>query len=633
MTLNFIDKLGDWNPQLFRELKGRFKVFNILIALAISVVTQIVVFLFQLTEIPGKKYPMSGTYCNLSKDYQAKLSSLSTQIDQVQQKINLYSGNKNYDIGKIKELKAQLSTLTDERSNFDRILYQWPCPPEQINMQLWWQDHWKYIFVTLSVLFVFTLLVAGTYLLVNNLAQEERRGTLNFLRLSPQSEASILIGKMLGVPIAIYLTIAAALPLNLWAGIYAKIGLIPILSFYVVLVASCIFFYSNGLFFSLVNDRYSALKPWVASALVLVFLLITIQTLAFSADFRNIGTWLRLLSPFEMLNYIIPRSNNNSSLEQVQFFYVPFGKSILGIVGLHLLNYSVGIYWAWQAMKRRFRNPNSSIINKVQSYLLVASYQIVFWGFTLQYYNNYCPYSRDYSSKVCYYDLNYQIGQNWWFIAFFNLVLLFVLICIISPERQTVQDWSRYRHQKISNSQSFWRNSWVQAWVLEDKSPAILAMLINLAIATLPLIVWIVLAPVLNTHHNNSIHWVNDLGRLKAILAVALFISLMMIYSSLAQLMLLMKTPKRAAWAFGTVSAAILLPPIFLGILGINPQKYPVTWLFSTFPWAGLESAATITIFKALIVELGVIIFLNMQLTKQVRLIGESATKALLARR
>ncbi|MDZ8055659.1 MAG: ABC transporter permease subunit [Aulosira sp. ZfuVER01] len=632
MTLNFIDKLGDLNPQLFREIKGRLKVFNVVVALAISVVTQIGIFLYQLVDLPGKKYSMSGTYCNLSKSYQQQLNFFYQQIEQVQQKINLYSGNKNADITRIQELKAQLSSLRNERSHLDNVLYQWPCPPEQINMQLWWQDHWKYIFMTLSVMFVFTLLVAGTYLLINNLGQEERRGTLNFLRLSPQSEASILTGKMLGVPVFIYLMVLAALPLHLWAGISANISVVSIFSFYIVLVASCVFFYSNALLFGLISRWFSGFQPWLGSGLVLFFLVISLQTLAYSGNFHNIITWIRLLSPFEMMGYLLPR-NNESSLQELQFFYIPIGKSTFGLLGINLLNYSVGIYWAWQAMKRRFRNPDGAILNKVQSYMLVGSYQVIFWGFTLQYHNNYCPDYRSGSSNVCYYDLNYQIGQNWWFLAFFNIVVLLALLVILTPHRQTIQDWARYRHQKISNSQNFWRSSSLQDWIIEEKSPALVAIFINLAIATTPLIVWIVLAPVLNTHHNNSINWVNDLGRLKAILAVALFISLMMIYATLAQIMLLMKTPKRAAWAFGSISAAIFLPPLFLGILGINPQKYPVTWLFSTFPWAGLEYAATITIFKALIVELGVIIFLNIQLTKQVKLAGESATKALLAGR
>ncbi|WP_306297024.1 ABC transporter ATP-binding protein [Nostoc sp. C052] len=80
-----------------------------------------------------------------------------------------------------------------------------------------WRDSWENIFLTLSVIFIFTLLFTGTYLLISDLAKEETCGTLNFIRLSPQSETSILTGKLLGVPSLIYLTILVAVPLHLWA--------------------------------------------------------------------------------------------------------------------------------------------------------------------------------------------------------------------------------------------------------------------------------------------------------------------------------------------------------------------------------------------------------------------------------
>jgi ABC-type Na+ efflux pump permease subunit len=57
------------------------------------------------------------------------------------------------------------------------------------------------MFMSLSVFVLFIMLGVGTYMLISNLANEERRGTLNFIRLSPQSTLSVLGGKLLGVPI------------------------------------------------------------------------------------------------------------------------------------------------------------------------------------------------------------------------------------------------------------------------------------------------------------------------------------------------------------------------------------------------------------------------------------------------
>lgn len=95
--------------------------------------------------------------------------------------------------------------------------------------------------------------------------------------------------------------------------------------------------------------------------------------------------------------------------------------------------------------------------------------------------------------------------------------------------------------------------------------------------------------------------------------------------------MLLLKTPKRSFWAIATVGAVIFLPMIFLVMLGVQPQKAPILWLVSTFPWNALEYATIPTIFIALLGEFSLLVLLNFQLTRQVRLAGESATKALLA--
>ncbi|MBD2364086.1 ABC transporter permease subunit [Anabaena minutissima FACHB-250] len=632
MMLNFIDKIGDWNPQLLREIKGRLKVFNIVIAVCLSLIAQLGVFLYQFGSYPGEKYAMSGTYCNLSTGYQQRLNSVYPLIDQVQQKINSYTSKPNFDPVKLQVLKTQLANLKTEQTKLNKLLYNTFCPTDQINLQIWWRDHWEYIFLTLSVMFVFILLVGGTYLLINNLAQEEHRGTLIFLRLTPQSEMSILTGKMLGVPIVIYLIVIAALPLHFLAGLSAKIAFSHILSFDIVLVASCILFYSYALLFALISRWFSGFQPWLASGAVLIFLFTTLNLSSHSTNIHNTATWLRLLSPFDMMGYLFGNlfsPYDQSFLDQLQFFYLPLGKSLVGIVGLHLFNYGVGIYWAWQALQRRFRNPNTAVLNKTQSYLFVGCCQLVFWGFTLQYTNNYCiPYVKN-----CYYDLNHQIGQNFFIIAFLNLVLLFGMMVILSPHRQEIQDWSRYSYHQVSNRRVFLNSSWLKDVIWGEKSPALVAMAINLLIIITPLVAWIILAPALNFHHNNAIDWVNKIGRMKAILSVALFISMMMIYTTLAQLMLLMKNPKRGIWAIGTIGIVMFIPPSILGFLGILPSENSLIWLLSSFPWVGIQDAATITVFMALLSELTVLTLLNFKLNRQIKLAGESATQALLAGR
>jgi hypothetical protein len=72
---------------------------------------------------------------------------------------------------------------------------------------------------------------------------------------------------------------------------------------------------------------------------------------------------------------------------------------------------------------------------------------------------------------------------------------------------------------------------------------------------------------------------------------------------------------------------------MILEFLGISAWKNPTVWLFSTFPWSAIQYSGVTTIFMAFLAQLSVLALLNFQLTKQVRLAGESATKALLAGR
>ncbi|MBU7585475.1 MAG: ABC transporter permease subunit [Nostoc sp. TH1S01] len=636
MYLNLLDKIGDWNPQLLREIKGRLKIFNLIFAFAISLLGQLGLFLYHIGQYPNNKYSMNGEYCNLSKVYQKKIESVYKLIDHAQKQINFYNSKQNYDLTKLQKFKAQLKSLEAQQKQLNDYLYQQPCPISEINFQMWWRDHWEYIFLTLCVVFIYILLVAGAYLLVNNLAQEEKRGTLNFIRLSPQSETSILTGKMLGVPIIIYLMILAAIPLHIWSGISAKISASYIFTFYIVLAASCFFFYSATLLFGLMSNRFSVFQPWLASGAVLMFLLTTMQFAFNTQNLHNTAAWLRLLSPFDMTKYLFPNlfnRGNISLLSETQFFYIPLGKNVFTFIGLHLFNYCVGCYWIWQALKRRFRNPNATLLSKGQSYLLVACYQAIFWGFTLQYTKNYCPAYRQYKPVNCYYDLNYQISQNFFWIVIFNVVLLTCLLVILSPHRQQIQDWARYRHQQTPSNNAFSKKSLWRDLVWYDKSPAIVTIGISLLIMTIPILIWMVLAPALNINHNNSIDWVNKIGRMKAILGVAMFITLAMIYATIAQRMLLLKTPRRTFFAIATIGILMFVPPIIFSMLKVTPETNSVFWLFSGFPWVGLEHSATVNVFMSLLAEFTVLALLNLHLTNQVKLAGESATKALLAGR
>jgi hypothetical protein len=560
MTLNWLEKIGDWNPQLWREVKGHLKPRNVIIPVAISLVGQCLLFVYFYSQLPVDKIEndVYSRYCTGSGSYSKRC-------------------------------------LKDAAGNL------------VINWSLWWHD----LFIVLSLISIFALLAAGTYMLISDLSKEERRSTLNFIRLSPRSAVSILTGKLLGVPILLYLVAVLAVPLHLWAGLSAQISLAKIFSFYGILTASCIFFYSGALLCSTVSAERGEALAWLSAGAVLVFLWLTMALAMSWVPLNSPSTWLRMLSPLDSTFHLFPSSEGDlQGLLGLQWYYLPIGASVASLVGFTLLNYGLWTYWIWQALRRCFRNPNGTILSKRQSYLLVACFEVMLLGFVAQ-------------GQEAYAFSNSLAG-----VILFNLLLLFGLIAILSPHRQALIDWARYRREGGSQRKGFWNRALVQDLIWDEKSPAVVAMAINLAIATTLVALWILLVlPKSGDLSSGS----GD--EIKGLFAVAFFVSLMLIYATIAQLMLLIQTKKRSPWPAGTVGAAIFLPPLFLGMSGINPYENPTPWLFSTFPWVGIEHAATTTIFMALLSEWGVLVLLNLQLTRQLRRAGESASKALFANR
>lgn len=560
MRLNWLDRLGDWNPQFLRELKGRFKPRNLLIAGAISLLGQFLLFMFFQTQLPIPIEGMSETsnkYC---------------------------TGKSTY--------AALHNCLQDELGNF------------VINWQMWWLE----VFIWLSLIGIFALLVAGTHMLISDLAQEERRDTLNFIRLSPQSPESILVGKLLGVPILLYLVAFLTVPLHLWAGLAAQIPLGLILSFYGVLIAGCLFFYSAALLFGLVSSWLGGFQAWLGSGTVLIFLLA-----AFKPIYHTPPDWLNLFSPSLMLQYLFAATGVDSSfqfsslrIEELQWFYLPLGAGTVGVVSFALLNYGLWTYWSWQALKRRFPNPTKTILSKQQSYLLVACFELVILGFAV--------------ARLKWASVTSDGLINFNLLLVFNLLLFLGLIVALTPHRQALQDWARYRRQRVSSRKGSWNSSLVRDLIWGEKSPAVVAIAVNCGITFTILVPWILLG-------------LEGKDKLTALFSLVISLSLSLIYAAIAQLILFMRTQKQALWIAGTLGAVILLPPLILTLLSLDPHKTPGLWLFTAFPWASIEQASATTVFLALLGQWSVLTLFTLQMTRQLRRAGESASIALFAGR
>ncbi|WP_155747100.1 hypothetical protein [Scytonema sp. UIC 10036] len=551
-----MSQIGDWNPQLLREIKGRLKIQNVLLAISTSLLSQLVLYTFFAVKLPANRVTISSNYSPYC------------------------TGTQN---------------TTDYRCLHDGLSRYY-----LINWELFWQD----IFTWLSIIVIAALLIVGTYLLTSDLATEQKRQTLNFIRLSPQSPKNVLWGKLLGVPILLYIAVALTVPLHLWSGLEAKIPFLSILSFYALVLAACIFYYSGALLFGLVGSWLGSFQAWLASGIVLGFLIITRLWFA-NAPTDSPIAYIKGLNPF----YLIPHLEKSSFFtsidlwEKFSWFKFPLGANFVTVVICLAFNYSVLAYFIWQGLSRFFRDPNSTILSKQQSYWLTVYFAVCTLGLA------------NWQDVVAspYYHWS-GLRDSIVYILFLNLWLFLFLIAFLVPHRQLLQDWMRYKKSFIDNSS--WKRSSVRDLIYGEKSPALVAIALNAVILITPLILLLSLHPEKNPH------------RIDPLFALSIAGSLAMVYAALAQFMLFMKNRYRIFWTIGILTTAIVVPVIIGFMYGANTPNNFFPFLFSVAApliilYPGNHSLSSMEILIAILCQWGIVGFLVFQLKRQLEKVNE----------
>lgn len=549
-----IASIGDQNPQLFREIKGRLKPKNIVIVSLASIVGQILLYLYFHNLLPSVQNRYSNRYCTVTpSDYYSSMGECQEDL-----------------LGNIMTFK-----------------------------ELWWLD----LFSTMSILGIFILLVVGSYMLIADISKENSRNTLNFIRLTPQSAMTILGGKMLGVPILVYLFGVLAIPLHLLAGLKANIPFPLIISFYLVLGASCLFFYSGSLLFSLVADGLGGFQAWLGSLAIFFFCLTTMgfSLEAYNWSFTSLD-WLALFYPGAFLAYLVkatflsPNTIGYLSLEGLNNlnWYGNFwwGSSFAGLI-LMVANYGIWTFWLWQGIKRRFHNPHNGAFSKYHSYLITACFIVFNLGFTLQ---ESSVSSSDFKDKLIIF-------------LVINFSYLLLISLALTPQRQTLLDWSRFRHENSEH------HHLIKDLLLGEKSPAIGAIALNI------LLINLYVAPAIIIFS-----WGED--RIQILTGLMLGGMMMIIYATLYQLLLLLKTRKRNLIASSSVTALIFAPLVSVIITG--GYHVPSVWLFSAFPTLAVKNFSLFPLMASFLTQVIIIIGFNYQLKRVLNKAGESEIKALL---
>ena len=517
-AISWLDRIGNWNPQLLREIRGKLKLRNLMVAIGVSLLFQILLLLFYSQRIPNEDCyaQLRGFGCSLS-----------------------------------------------------------------------WQDWWLEQFRVITWTEPFILFFAGVYNLVADLSLEDYKGSLNFIRISPRSSISILMGKIMGVPLLAYIGVGLLLPYHLTAAIGANVPIAFLLSFYILLIGTAFFLFSASLLLALLSSWQAKFGGQV-SAGALLFSFVTFIWVAPAFMWWNIFT---VWSSFSKV--LVGRQINPI---QVDWWYLSITSNIWTSHVFTIANLAILSFAIWRILERRFHNPTATLVSKGQSYVMIAYLEILMLGFCMQ------------SSFVNAESIRSTEFQLLMLLLLYvaNCFLFLFTISALSPQRQAMLDWVRFGALSTTEDHPSGFAYILRDLIWSDKSPAPIAIAINLLLTQLPILIWV-----------NS--WTNSEVRGKAFIVLGSFSLSILLVALITQLILFLKTRNPSAWATGTISALVFLPVVIMLSLSITPDRYAGVWLFFGFPWFVMSNLKIFDIILAFAGQIAVIIALTLQLIYQLQ--------------
>ena len=400
-----VEAIGDWNPQLLRELKSRVNWRNSIVTGLLSIGLQASFLAYRSTLLPIDRvtddtvYPQ---YCQIDLAFRCAADALGNPI-------------------------------------------------------IDWAQWWAHVAMGSGLIFVLMATV-GAYFVAGSFRQERELGTLDFLRLVPRSSATVLVGKLLGVPVLVYLAAICALPLQLYAVCAADLSTLTLLTWDLAMVGLTIMCYLSA---TLVTLRSNALP--ILSAIV---------TFISSGVLVAISLrWYGKYDNFTLQWYGIRLDN------QLQTFLV-----LIALTGL-------GCYWLYRAVERSYQQPNRPILSRTQSYLWSLTYHLFLLGFCVihklpdEYFFKDTSHSQftprlafdlslnAYSGGTSSDGFSGNLPPMFWSLLLFWLLLT---ISLMLPNVRAMTEWAQ--------EQDF-KPDWWKTMLWDDRSPAILAALVNIGIA------------------------------------------------------------------------------------------------------------------------------------------------------
>jgi uncharacterized protein (DUF2062 family) len=293
--------------------------------------------------------------------------------------------------------------------------------------------------------------------------------------------------------------------------------------------------------------------------------------------------------PFKTVTYL-----EDTNLTKLLWYGQPIFNHAWSAIAFMLINYGIWTYGITQAINRRFRRPHSVWLSKKQSYGLTLSFIIITLGFVPQ----------TTSSTPLYY--------NFVILQFLLFAFFMVLTGALRSQRQTLQDWARYRHQLSQTPRSL-----MQDLIWGEQSPSSVAIALNAGIVFLYSLPAILIFP-LQTY------------RLPVIIGLLLGLSINLFYALIFQRLLLLKTSNTLMGAVSVLTILTIFPLIAVVIIGARFTSISSIWFLTFMPMVAGQFIFGMGSIIALLSQWTLIVLVAGEMTQKLKAIGSSESKRLM---
>jgi hypothetical protein len=425
-----------------------------------------------------------------------------------------------------------------------------------------------------------SLMLGGVYTIVSDLQQEDRSGTFDFIRLTPQSARSIFLGKILGVPSLIYLGVLLTVPLHIVVGMFAGASLAMMVGWYCTMAVTTYLCLSFVILYILYGGKHAILL-----------------TLFFSIPINTFVGFYNFCS-----NLVIVEQSDVDSNNEILFswFYLPISNNIFGYDIFIICTFLAISYWLWITIDRKYINLTNTSFKKADSYWMNMQFQLWLLG---------CAFPIVAHSSVDRSNQAFSILAVFYSIS---AIWIYTLVALILPNKQTIQDWSREHFTHRDRHQD--KQALIQDLIWHDRSPIILAMLVNLII---PAIVWGL----------GFVIFIDDLDLIiKSICGIIVVSILTLMHSIVINFICLRSSTKNTV----IIPLIFLMSslPVYMSFIGFMNPAYKdlstIVLMFSPFAWISVTQLSLLNIGMIMMGQIGILAGLTQLFQRRVYKLGAS---------